>query len=134
MSEGHDRGRGRTSAEDTGRSQVEELATQLGHLARALEHEDSLDDTLNAIVHASVGTVPGGQQQDQLRHAISTRDIIGQAKGIVMERYKMTGDEAFRLLVRLSQTTHRKLYDIAQELTTGAASPASLAGGARGAN
>jgi AmiR/NasT family two-component response regulator len=46
-----------------------------------------------------------------------TRDIIGQAKGILMERFSITADQAFALLVRVSQSTNRKLADIAEELT-----------------
>ncbi len=45
-----------------------------------------------------------------------SRDDIGQAKGILMERYKMDADQAFAVLVRASQNTNRKLSDIAQEL------------------
>jgi AmiR/NasT family two-component response regulator len=35
------------------------------------------------------------QRTDQLRTAISNRDLIGQAKGILMERYKINADAAF---------------------------------------
>jgi AmiR/NasT family two-component response regulator len=31
------------------------------------------------------------------------RDVIGQAKGILMERYKLSSDKSFRVLVRYSQ-------------------------------
>ncbi len=56
------------------------------------------------------------QQQDQLRRAVGTRQLIGQAQGILMERLKLTDDRAFALLVRASQDTNRKLVDIAAEL------------------
>jgi hypothetical protein len=52
-----------------------------------------------------------------LRAAVTTREVIGQAQGILMERFKITEDLAFRLLVRASQDTNRKLRDIAEELT-----------------
>jgi AmiR/NasT family two-component response regulator len=48
--------------------------------------------------------------------AVSRRDIIGQAKGILIERYKISGQEAFRLLVVASQSTNIKLYDVADYL------------------
>jgi GAF domain-containing protein len=54
---------------------------------------------------------------DQMRQALSSRDIIGQAKGILMERHRITADEAFRLLSRHSQQVNRKLVDVARALT-----------------
>ena len=52
-----------------------------------------------------------------MARALSMRDVIGQAKGILMERHRITADQAFALLVRASQRTNTKLTDIAQELT-----------------
>jgi GAF domain-containing protein len=51
-----------------------------------------------------------------LRTALDSRDIIGQAKGIVMERYKITAQQAFDMLVYVSQHHQRKLRDIALDL------------------
>lgn len=67
--------------------------------------------------HAAVA-MAGAQRNDQLNRALGTRDLIGQAKGILMERHKLTADQAFMLLVRASQATHTKLRDIAERLTT----------------
>ena len=53
---------------------------------------------------------------DQMRHALSSRDVIGQAKGILLERHRITADEAFRLLSRHSQQVNRKLVDVARAL------------------
>lgn len=55
--------------------------------------------------------------QKQLREALLSRDTIGQAKGILMERFKVTDEEAFMLLTRSSSLSNRKLRDIADELT-----------------
>lgn len=49
--------------------------------------------------------------------AVHRRDLIGQAKGILMERFKITPDQAFSILVSVSQRTNRKLFDVAEELT-----------------
>ncbi|MDQ6927463.1 MAG: GAF and ANTAR domain-containing protein [Actinomycetota bacterium] len=65
------------------------------------------------------------RQQAQLEEALVTRDVIGQAKGILMARQSCTADEAFNVLRRASQRANRKLRDIAQELvdtTVGATS------------
>jgi transcriptional regulator with GAF, ATPase, and Fis domain len=48
--------------------------------------------------------------------ALDSREMIGQAKGILMERYKITGVQAFALLVASSQAVNRKLRDIAWHL------------------
>lgn len=56
------------------------------------------------------------QEKQQLRAALSSRDIIGQAKGMIMERYKLDSGEAFALLARLSQDTNTKLVDVAAQI------------------
>ncbi len=45
-----------------------------------------------------------------------TRDRIGQAKGIIMERYNVDDVAAFDMLRRLSQDSNTKLTDIAQRV------------------
>jgi GAF domain-containing protein len=52
----------------------------------------------------------------QLREALESRDVIGQAKGILMERESYTADAAFDVLRRASQRTNRKLRDVANDL------------------
>ncbi|NUT50924.1 MAG: GAF and ANTAR domain-containing protein [Saccharothrix sp.] len=66
--------------------------------------------------HAAVA-MADAQQQEHLVEAVHTRDLIGQAKGILMERHKLTADQAFTLLVRASQRTNTKLRDLADQLT-----------------
>lgn len=53
---------------------------------------------------------------DNLEYALSSREIIGQAQGILMERERITSDQAFRLLRQSSQHLNRKLRVIAQEV------------------
>jgi GAF domain-containing protein len=72
--------------------------------------------------HASVA-LQGARQQQSLRSAMDHRDLVGQAKGILMERYKLTAEQAFAALVHASSITNRKLTDIAEELTTTGAMP-----------
>ena len=66
--------------------------------------------------HAAVA-MKGARIEDNLRSALGSRDVIGQGKGILMERYKIGPDEAFNLLVLSSQRANRKLRDVADELT-----------------
>jgi len=58
-----------------------------------------------------------------LREAVQTRTRIGQAVGIVMERYKIPEQQAFAFLTRLSQTRNVKLRVIAEELIAAAPTP-----------
>jgi AmiR/NasT family two-component response regulator len=53
---------------------------------------------------------------DQLHSALSTRDRIGQAKGIIMERFQIDDVRAFAMLRQVSQDTNTKLIDVAQRV------------------
>ena len=52
-----------------------------------------------------------------MRQAMVSRAVIEQAKGILMERYKVTAEQAFTLLTHASQRSNVKLRDVAEELT-----------------
>jgi AmiR/NasT family two-component response regulator len=52
-----------------------------------------------------------------LQQALLSRDVIGQAKGILMDRLKVTPEDAFDLLRRSSQELNIKLRDVARALT-----------------
>jgi hypothetical protein len=56
----------------------------------------------------------GSEQAQSLQHAVDNRDLIGQAKGILIERFKLDSDASFHMLVRSSQDTNMKLVDVAQ--------------------
>lgn len=53
---------------------------------------------------------------DNLHHALTSREVIGQAQGIIMERERVTADEAFDLLRRASQRLNVKLRAVAQDI------------------
>lgn len=52
----------------------------------------------------------------QLREALRSRDVIGQAKGILMQRQGIGADEAFDILRRTSQDLNVKLTEVAAML------------------
>jgi GAF domain-containing protein len=54
------------------------------------------------------------QRADQMHEALGNRDIIGQAKGILMERHGVTRDVAFSVLARVSQAENMKLAEISR--------------------
>jgi ANTAR domain len=51
-----------------------------------------------------------------LQTALESRAVIDQAKGVLMERYRLTADQAFQLLARTSMSANRKVRDIAEHL------------------
>jgi hypothetical protein len=51
-----------------------------------------------------------------LQQVLLSRDVIGQAKGILMERLEITPEDAFDLLRRSSQRLNVKLRDVARGL------------------
>jgi len=69
------------------------------------------------VSHAAVA-MAGAHKHDEMVAGLATRDLIGQAKGILMERYKIDAQRAFTLLVQASQHNNRKLRDVAEELAT----------------
>jgi GAF domain-containing protein len=56
------------------------------------------------------------RQTDNLHHALKTREMIGQAEGILMQRERISADEAFDILRRASQYLNLKLREVAQHL------------------
>jgi GAF domain-containing protein len=56
------------------------------------------------------------QRTDQLHAALDNRDVIGQAKGILMERHRVSSEVAFDLLSRASQQVNKKLATVARHL------------------
>ena len=51
-----------------------------------------------------------------MAQAVDARRLVGQAMGILMERYDLDSDRAFEVLKRYSQDNNRKLRDVALEL------------------
>lgn len=68
-------------------------------------------------VHAAIA-LAAAERETHLEAALRGRDRISQAKGILMERYKLTPDQAFTLLARASSSTNRKLRDVAEQIAT----------------
>jgi hypothetical protein len=88
---------------------------------------DAFDDTAQEIglilaAHASVAARAVDERSTLqslgygLEQALLSRDVIGQAKGILMERLKLTPEDAFDLLRRSSQHLNVKLRDVAGRL------------------
>lgn len=65
--------------------------------------------------HASIALM-SAQYGDSLRAAVDSRHVIGQAQGILMERYQVDAHRAFEVLRRYSQTKNIKLRTIAEHV------------------
>jgi GAF domain-containing protein len=77
--------------------------------------EESEHIALMFAAHAAVAYASAQQQETQVR-TIATRQLIGRAEGILMERHKVTSEQAFAMLVRVSQHRNVKLREIAERL------------------
>jgi len=76
--------------------------------------------------------IPGDQQSPAvhalahaMNDALGNRDVIGQAKGILMERRGITADAAFAVLARVSQAENTKVAEIARRLAQTGELPAA---------
>jgi hypothetical protein len=56
------------------------------------------------------------RSSEQFRSALASRDVIGQAKGMIMERFNVNAVEAFELLRKLSQTSNTPVAEVARRL------------------
>lgn len=94
----------------------------LGALNLYSLQEDAFDETARvealALARHVAVALAAAQQIGQLRLAIEGRTVIGQAEGILMERFDLTARQSFSTLVRVSSVTNRKLLAIATELVT----------------
>ena len=89
----------------------------LGLYSSRVDAFDADDEAVAQILarHAAVA-LANARHEQALTRAVDARKLVGQAMGILMERYDLDGDQAFAVLRRFSQDTNTKLYLIAQEL------------------
>jgi GAF domain-containing protein len=105
------------------------LAVRLASADRvhgSLSVYSTTDDTIDPLAerittlfasHAALA-VERSRREDGLESALLSRTVIGQAVGLVMERFALDEELAFRYLVRLSSNKNVKLREIARELVT----------------
>lgn len=93
---------------------------RLGALNLYSRHRDAFDADdrergLAIAAHMAIA-VASAQRIDHLKAGLDGRTVIGQAQGILMERFDMDADRAFKVLTHLSSHSNRKLRDIAHEI------------------
>jgi GAF domain-containing protein len=76
------------------------------------------EDVVTAQTMAAHAAIALGDalEREQFTQALASRTVIGQATGIVMERFGLDEDAAFAVLRRLSQTMNVKIRDLADQL------------------
>ena len=80
----------------------------------AFERED-LDDGTALAAHVAIA-ISASQNRADLTLALDSRTVIGQATGVLMERYGIDAAKAFALLSRVSSESNTKVRDLAREL------------------
>ncbi|WP_020386886.1 GAF and ANTAR domain-containing protein [Kribbella catacumbae] len=95
-------------------------AQPVGVLSFFSEQPDGFDSDDLAVGHilarhASIA-VANARSEATMAQAVDARKLVGQAMGILMERFDLDGDHAFGVLRRYSQDTNTKLRDVAQRL------------------
>jgi GAF domain-containing protein len=98
----------------------------LNNYARSTQAFGDLDRTLAeevaswialAIGHADIAAQTA-EELDHLKTAMKSRAVIEQAKGVLVERFKITEEMAFTMLSRASQDGNVKLREVASQLVT----------------
>jgi hypothetical protein len=92
----------------------------LGALNLYSRHEEAFDAEARAVgavfaTHAAVA-LSTAQHDAQMEQALAGRDLIGQAKGILMSREGVTADQALDMLREASQRLNMKLREVAERV------------------
>ena len=66
------------------------------------------------------------ERVSQLQHALESRIVVEQAKGILAARFRLDVDDAFLMLRYASRSSRRNIHDIAREVVTSRVTPGSV--------
>jgi GAF domain-containing protein len=91
-------------------SELEAFSEDVVELARTFAGQAAVAIANAELFHATAALA------EQMQQAMASRAVIEQAKGILMRDRRCGADDAFDVLVRLSQESHRKLRDVAQRI------------------
>lgn len=90
--------------------------------SRSAFSPDDIDDGIALAAHVGVA-LAAAQEVENLEKALGGRTVIGQATGILMERFELAPDRAFAVLSRLSQERNVRLRQLAEEIVQTRALP-----------
>jgi hypothetical protein len=108
-------------------SALRALEARRDALARHHDEAQANDDVADSLIIAARDLEAMAEEIDQLREALTSRSGIDQAKGILIARYGIDADEAFRRLVKMSNDSNVRVAEVASALVYAAG------GGKRGA-
>ena len=102
---------------------------RLGSLSLFAPTPDAFGDVAKNVArlyatHAALA-LADASRTEQLRRVAANRDLIGQAKGILMARRGLPADDAFAVLVAASQNLNRKVVEIAEVVAATGEVPSS---------
>jgi GAF domain-containing protein len=80
--------------------------------------------------HAAVA-LSAAQEIEQLRTAMDSHTVVGQATGILMERHRLSAEEAFAVLSRASQDSNTRLREVARRVVVTGSFPGAGAAAPR---
>jgi AmiR/NasT family two-component response regulator len=90
-------------------------------LDRAAAPADTHAETLNDLVVALA------EENAQLRHALASRVVIEQAKGVLSERFGIDVAEAFDVLRRSARNHRVRLHELAERVVASRVTPPEIA-------
>jgi transcriptional regulator with GAF, ATPase, and Fis domain len=95
----------------------------------------SQQDQMLALLLSSLGAVvvDAARQQENLRRAIESRQVIGEAVGILRAQNQVSSEQAFRMLSQASQRMNVKLRDVAERIVRPPEAAAPPNGGSQAA-
>jgi len=100
------------------------LVASLNLFAKEIAAFDSTDLAIAGVYAQHAATaLATAREEDGLRAAIQSRQTIGIAQGLLMQRYDLTQDQAFELLRRYSQTSNIKLHTLAERIAQSGSLP-----------
>lgn len=84
------------------------------HSEKAFDADDV--ELANILADQSAALMAVMSSERGLREALETRTLIGQAQGMLMERFDIDADQAFSVLRRFSQCSNHPLREIAEQI------------------
>jgi hypothetical protein len=81
----------------------------------------TMQDQMLGILLSSLGAVvvDAARKQQHLRSAIESRQVIGEAVGLLRAQSNLSSQQAFDMLSKASQRTNVKLRDLARQISEG---------------